>query len=66
MLKDFGVTLSFEGIGVVFLIVTVTTEGSVGSVGDCVMTVVRAEVIEGADAGLFEVALVVIRSSINV
>jgi hypothetical protein len=51
----------------VLLIVTVTIEGSVGSVGDSVMTVVRAEVIGGAGAGaeLVEVALVV-RSSINV
>jgi len=66
-LGDVGVKSSFEGIGIVLLIVTVTIEDSVGSVGDSVMTVVRAEVIGGASAGaeLVEVALVV-RSSINV
>lgn len=61
LLEDVNVTLSLssEGIGVELLIVTVTTEGSVESVGDSVMTVVRAQVICRAGAGSVEVALVV-------
>ena len=35
----------------------VTTEGSVESVGDCVLTVVRAQVIDTVGSGLVEVAL---------
>ena len=64
-LGDVGVTGSFEIIGIVLLIVTVTTKGSVGSVGDTVITdVLTSVVIGGAGAGAVEMALVV-RSSIQ-
>jgi len=65
LLGEVGVTRSFESIGIVLLIVTVTTEGSVESVGDTVITYALASVVGCGGAGLLEVALVV-RSSINV
>ena len=66
LLEDVGVTLSLssEGIGVGLLNVTVTIEGLVGSVGDSVWTVVRAQIIDGGVAGVVEVALAV-TSSVN-
>jgi hypothetical protein len=64
LLEDGGVTLSSGIIGIVLLIVMVTTEGSVESVGDCVLTVVRAQVIDAVGSGLVEVAMAV-RSNIT-
>lgn len=64
LLEDVGVTLSPESIGIVLFIVMVTTKGSVESVGDSVLTVVRAQVIDAVGAGSVEVALAV-RSNIN-
>jgi hypothetical protein len=51
LLRDVGVTGSFEGIGIVLLIVIVTIEGSVESVGDSIITDVLASVIGGAGTG---------------
>jgi hypothetical protein len=63
LLGDIGVAGSFGGIGIVLLIVTVTTEGcSVESVGEIVITDVLTSFIGGA-TGLAEVD-VVARSSV--
>jgi hypothetical protein len=59
-LGDVDVTGSLEAIGFVLLIVTVTMEGSVESVGETVITDVLAPVACGADSSseLEEIALV--------
>lgn len=53
-----GATGRIEDIGIVLLIVTVTTEGPVGSVGDTVITDVLTSVVAGAGNGLVDLALV--------
>jgi hypothetical protein len=62
-----GVTGSFGGIGIVLLIVTVTTEGcSVESVGEIVITDVLTSFVDNARAGLVEVDVVAVSSVITV